>query len=329
MTLLTNETDLTNLLEVFLRERRLRGLSPYTLKSNKYSLARFIKWCYDRDLKKAEEISRPILDIWRRWLYAYKTKENKSLSVGVQRGFLKDVRLFFKWMSKKRLLVYNPAADLELPRLPKTLPKDILSEREVELIFRQTDINDPLGLRDRAILETFYSTGISRRELSNLNVKDIDFDAGIVRINQGKGGKDRLVPIGSRALAWLEKYLDEARFNLERLEEPDALFLGRWGARLGTEFLSQRLKTYFKKAGLKKEGCCHIFRHSMATLMLSHGADTRVIQEILGHSKITTTQIYTRLSVERLKEVHNLTHPAKYRKSLDKQEDIELREEEE
>jgi len=168
------------------------------------------------------------------------------------------------------------------------------------------------GLRDRAILETLYSTGLRRAELARLAVHDVDFAGGALTVRKGKGGKDRVVPIGERALAWIEKYLADARPALARAgDEADTLFLSeRGGKPLTVAYLSSMATRYVTRAGFGKSGSCHLFRHTCATLMLEGGADIRHVQEQLGHACLQTTQIYTHVSISRLKEVHAATHPA-------------------
>ncbi|HEV2395930.1 MAG TPA: tyrosine-type recombinase/integrase [Candidatus Sulfotelmatobacter sp.] len=186
----------------------------------------------------------------------------------------------------------------------------MLSIAEAEQVISQPDIHDPLGLRDRAILETLYSTGVRRLELIHLKLYDLDLARGIVTIRQGKGKKDRVIPIGDRAVAWIEKYLADARSRL--VVEPDAgtLFLTADGEEIGRDHLTFMARGYIAQAKIGKTGACHLFRHTMATLMLEGGADIRFIQQMLGHAKLSSTQIYTQVSIRMLKQVHSMTHPA-------------------
>ena len=178
-------------------------------------------------------------------------------------------------------------------------------------MLRQPDLNAPLGLRDCTILEVFYSTGIRRRELMNLKLYDLDRERGTLMVRLGKGRKDRMVPIGERALAWCDKYLQEERHQLTTGNDQDTVFLTNMGEVFTPERVTQLVRRYVNQAETGKSGSCHLFRHTMATLMLENGADIRYIQEMLGHVKVDTTQIYTQVSIRRLKEVHALTHPAR------------------
>ena len=171
------------------------------------------------------------------------------------------------------------------------------------------DVETGLGIRDRAILETLYSTGIRRAELARLETTDLDPDRGILLIREGKGKKDRMVPIGDRALAWIDKYLREVRPLLMVPPDEGDLFLTRFGRAFVPNGVSELVSTAVKKSGVPKRGSAHLFRHTAATLMLEGGADIRYIQQMLGHESLATTQIYTRVAIRKLKEIHELTHP--------------------
>ncbi|PIY22734.1 MAG: hypothetical protein COZ11_11510, partial [Deltaproteobacteria bacterium CG_4_10_14_3_um_filter_51_14] len=181
--------------------------------------------------------------------------------------------------------------------------------QEMEKVFQQFNITDSLGLRDRAIFEVFYSSGIRRVELSKLKILDVDAERGVLFLKETKGWKDRTVPIGERALAWLEKYLREVRPSLVVPPDDGTLFLSKDGHPLTPDALTDMGAAYITAANIGKQGACHIFRHTMATLMLEGGADIRYIQQMLGHESLNTTEIYTRVSIRGLQEVFKKTHP--------------------
>jgi len=191
------------------------------------------------------------------------------------------------------------------------LPRNVFTVDEVERILRGIDLNNAMALRDRAIIETLYSTGIRRTELCCLKVFDLDDERGILTVRAGKGNKDRVVPIGERALLWVRKYLDLERHLFALEPDPLWLFLTDEGEALSPDWLSEAVRRHIDNAGIKKAGSCHVFRHTMATLMLEGGADIRHIQAMLGHASLESTQIYTRVSIEHLKKVHTMAHPAK------------------
>ena len=214
-------------------------------------------------------------------------------------------------MAREHYLLHNPASELELPRTGFRLPKAVLSIAEVEQVMQQPNVHDPLGLRDRAILETLYSTGMRRLELATLKLHDLDLERGTVFIRQGKGKKDRIIPIGERAAAWVAKYLEASRPSLAAAPDDGTVFLSNAGDAMTLDYLTQLVATHVDAAGIGKRGACHMFRHTMATLMLEGGADIRFIQAMLGHADLKTTQIYTHVSIRQFQEIHRATHPAK------------------
>jgi integrase/recombinase XerD len=231
------------------------------------------------------------------------------MSFRSQYALLVAVRQWFRWMTRQNHILHNPASELELPKQGHHLPRHVLSVREAEQVLQQPEIGDPMGLRDRALMEVLYSTGMRRMEVAGLKLYDVDFDGGTVLIRQGKGRKDRMVPIGERAVAWLLKYIGEARSQL--VSEPDdyTIFLTNAGESLALEWISQIVHEYVDKAKIGKTGSAHLFRHTMATLMLEGGADIRFIQQMLGHVSLRTTEKYTHVSIRTLQKVYAATHP--------------------
>jgi len=302
------------------RERYLEwmGVRNYSLKSAESRLLYinyFIAWCEERGLTQPCEITKQVIERYQRYLYHYRKENGEPLSFQSQHGRLGALRAFFKYLSKQNYTLYNPAADIELPKLEKRLPKHILTIEEMNTILNVPDINTSTGLRDRAILEVFYSTGIRRMELINLRLYDLDRERGTLMVRLGKGKKDRMVPIGQRAIDWCDKYLMEVRPELYTGADEETLFLTHLGESFTPARMSQLVRNVINKSKVGKKGSCHLFRHTMATVMLENGADIRYIQEMLGHARVDTTQIYTQVSIRRLKEVHDLTHPAKSKKT--------------
>jgi integrase/recombinase XerD len=257
------------------------------------------------------EVTRTVLEAWQRYLFHYRKKNGEPLHHTAQHDRIVPLRVWFKWMARNHYILHNPASEIELPRLGFHLPKAVLSAQEAEQILAQPDIRDPLGLRDRAILETLYSTGMRRMELIGLKVWDIDVARAMATIRQGKGRKDRIIPLGDRAALWMRKYLSEARPRL--VSEPDDhfVFLSNAGEVLSLDHLTHIARSYVDAANIGKSGACHLFRHTMATLMLEGGADIRFIQAMLGHADLKTTQMYTHVAIRQLQEIHRATHPAK------------------
>ncbi len=297
-------------LQRFLDWSASRGYTEHTTAARADHLKRFIRWCAERSLDRPQDVTRPILERYRRHLYHYRKESGEPLSFATQQQRLLPLRAFFKWLSRENLILSNPASELELPRVHRRLPAHILSREDVERVMAQTAIHGELGVRDRAILETLYSTGIRRSELANLKLYDLDLKNGSLLVRQGKGQKDRYVPLGKRAIEALRRYLEDLRPEL--VVEPDEgyVFLHEFGEPFEKNRLSDLVKRYLLAAGIDKPGSCHLFRHAMATQMLENGADIRFIQAILGHAQLTTTEIYTHVTIAKLKEVHALTHPA-------------------
>jgi len=298
------------LIAQYLEHLRVRNYSPRTVLNCRVYLGYFTAWAAERGLTRPSEITKPILDRYQRWLYHYRSEKNgRPLSFRTQHVRLTPIRTFFKWLAKENYLLSNPASELELPKLEKRLPKHVLSVAEVEQVLNSIDLADPLGVRDRAMVETLYSTGMRRSELLHLAVVDLDTERGTLFIRQGKGQKDRMVPIGDRAIRWIEKYQRALRPALVVAPDPGTLFLTTYGEPFTPGRLTQLVGRIVRGAGIGKTGACHLFRHTMATLMLEHGADIRFIQQMLGHARLTSTEIYTQVSIRTLKAIHDATHP--------------------
>ena len=291
-----------------------RNFSPRTVEIRNEQLRYLILWCDERGLTRPQQLDRPILEAYQRHLFYYRKKNGEPLSSSNQHQRLNAIDHWLHWLVRQGHLLYNPAADLDLPRVEKRLPKAVLSAKEAETVLAVPDVGTTLGLRDRAILETFYSTGMRRKGLAALTVHNLDLERGTAMIRQGKGRKDRMVPIGERALAWIAKYQESARPVLVVGGDEGILFLNSMGGPLGLGYLTMMVRDYVDRAGIGKEGSCHMWRHTMATLMLENGADTRVIQAILGHASLESTQIYTQVSIRHLKAIHTATHPGRFGK---------------
>ena len=289
---------------------KVRNFSPSTVRTRGVYVRAFGLWCLERDLLTPTVITKPMLEAFQRHLFRYRKPDGTPLAWSSQHLHLKEVRQFFAWLAKQNVIPFNPAAELDLPKQPKTLPKAILSVDEVERILQQPDTTTPLGMRDRAIFEVLYSTGIRRAEVCSLHVDHIHVDRQVLFVECGKGQKDRYVPIGMRALTWIARYVEHARDLLAIDPKERTLFLTVDGTPIEPDTLTEYGRRYIKAANVNKPGACHIYRHTMATLMHDAGADIRDIQAILGHAKLDTTQIYTRVSLKKLLDTHSKTHPA-------------------
>ena len=302
-------TPLEALMREHLRSLEVRNYSEFTVKGRAGHIQFFIDWLKERGITEPVEVTRPVIERYQRHLFYSRKKNGEPLSFRSQHSCLVPLRVWFRWMTRQNHILHNPASELELPRLGRVLPKNIFSAHEVERIMQLCDLADPIGLRDRAVLEVLYSTGIRRLETIQLKLYDLSLDRGLILVRQGKGKKDRYVPIGERAIAWLEKYVREGRPQLAIEPDDMSVFLTAQGEPFSRDHLTWTVKDRVDAAKLGKTGSCHLFRHTMATLMHEGGADIRYIQQMLGHEDIKTTQIYTQVAIRALQQIHAATHP--------------------
>ncbi len=303
------------LLIKFIESMRVLNYSERTVEGRESYMRRFIIWCEERGLVRPNEISKAIVERYQRHLFHSRKKNGDPLSFRSQSFHLISIRAYFKWLTKNNYILYNPAAEIDLPKIERRLPRAVLTQDEAEAVLAQADVNDPQGLRNRAIMETLYSTGMRRMEVIGLKLYDLDVERGTIFIRQGKGRKDRMIPIGERCMMWIEKYRYEVRPELASYPDDSTIFLTQLGQAFTPARLTQMVRRYVNKAETGKSGSCHLFRHTFATLMLEGGADIRYIQAMLGHARLDTTQIYTQVSIRALKQIHTATHPAKMKRT--------------
>jgi integrase/recombinase XerD len=283
--------------------------SPATYSSRAQELLEFARWCEERSLFRPAEVTRPILERYQRHLYYYRKANGHPLSPANQGSRVSALRLYFRWLCRQGLLLSNPASDLLLPRVGTSLPRYTLSPVEVEKVLAVPDVANVKGLRDRALLELLWATGMRRAEASKLLLHDVRAEGGAVFISKGKGNKDRVVPVSARALGWVKQYVEGARPRLVVPPDSGVLFLSDAGFPLSPIALTTVARKYVLASGVEAKGACHLFRHACATAMLEGGADIRFVQELLGHSSLETTQVYTRVTISKLKAVYEATHP--------------------
>ena len=306
----TDPLSFAALVASYLEWMRSRNYAEATVTSRERLLGFLIEWAELRGVTRPSQVTKPILERYQRHLFHYRKPNGRPLSFSSQQQRLVPVRMFFQWLARRNLILSNPASDLELPRREWRLPKAVLTAEEAERVLRAVEPNRAVDLRNRAILETFYSTGLRRRELIHLRLTDVDFERRTVFIRLGKGKKDRVIPIGERALQWIDRYIEEVRPDFVTPPDEGYLFLTESGESLTPDHLTELVRRAVDRACLGKTGACHLFRHTMATLMLENGADIRFIQQMLGHASLSTTEIYTQVSIRKLQEIHAATHPA-------------------
>ncbi|MEW6277775.1 MAG: tyrosine-type recombinase/integrase [Candidatus Eremiobacterota bacterium] len=287
--------------------------SPRTVKTYACILGRFLNWLAARRVGELSQVTRTTLQDYRMHLF-YERTRGRALAPVSQVRRLSAVKTFFRFLEGEGWLLVDPAAGLELPRVPRTLPRTLLSESEVLQILEAPDIRRPLGLRDRALLELLYSTAVRNSELRSLTLEDVHADGRLLVVRQGKGGKSRVVPLGEEAVFWLGRYLERGRPRLVRSSSERVLFVGQHGQALRSTWgLAQLVARAARRAGLTRPVTPHAFRHACATHMLRHGAGLRHLQELLGHASAGTTQRYTRVEVSDLRRVHRRCHPRERR----------------
>ncbi len=277
------------------------GLAKATLDSYRSDLGRLAGWL-------AEHGHEALLDSRETTLTAFIAHLAKQTRASSQARYLSTLRRFYRWQVGRGRLVSDPTLKLANPSLPSRLPK-VMSEKQVEALLDAPDLDTPLGLRDRAMLETIYATGLRVSELVNLKLHEVGLADGVLRA-LGKGSKERLVPLGQLAIDWITRYLHEARPDILHGQQSDALFVTARGGAMTRQAFWQLIKRYALVAGIAPARLSpHVLRHAFATHLLNHGADLRVVQLLLGHADISTTQIYTHVARERLKSLHAEHHP--------------------
>lgn len=278
-----------------------RGRSDNTAASYRGDLALFTSFLNDKRKKSVLEASREDITAYLKEQYGLK-KSTSTIS-----RYIAAVKSFYHFLFREGLIAYDPTVDLEMPKLPKKLPR-VLSYQEVDKLLCQPGKLKPACIRDRAILELLYATGLRVSELLALDTDSLKLDMCYVRCF-GKGSKERIVPLGSEARKYLMIYLKKGRPKLQKRAREKALFLNQRGERLSRQGCWKIIKKYALLAGIEKEITPHTLRHSFATHLLENGADLRSVQEMLGHADVTTTQIYTHLTRNKIREIYNRSHP--------------------
>lgn len=305
----TPSTRLEKLIEQWESHLEEKNYSERTYTGYCWAMRQFSDWAAERGLQKPEAVTKAILESYQRWLFRYRKTNGKPLGVKSRRDRIQYVQHFFRWLCLNNELPANPASDLELPRiLPRQLPR-ALGQQQILDLLNQPDVTDQLGVRDRAILETLYATGVRRRELANLDLDDWQSERRTLLVRRGKGNKDRLLPVGKQASGWLDRYLEKVRPHLAHDDTETALFVSGYGHRFNPDYLGNWVRKQLDECGVTQSGSCHLLRHSFATHLLEGGADIRIIQQLLGHASLQTTDIYTSVTVEHLREVYEQSHP--------------------
>ena len=279
-----------------------RGLSDNYQLSTRRSLTEFAAWCSKaRQITVPREVTQPLISEY------LSSRKSGGLSASSIKLNVVALKIFFRYLSRKGLLERDPTETLTLPRIERYLP-ETLNELQVESLIESVDTKHPLGLRNRAMVELLYASGLRISELASARLENLNFDERILRVT-GKGNKMRLVPVGRKACLALNSYIENERPKLVKRRSGSEIFLSSRGTKLTTVRIWQIVKELARHSGLETNVYPHLLRHSFATHLLSNGADLRIIQEMLGHADISTTQVYTHVDQQRLKAVHRKFHP--------------------
>jgi integrase/recombinase XerD len=276
------------------------GLSKNTLDSYRFDLELLSEWLTKSLKKNISDVSEG--DIQQYLSFKFPSSKSRSIS-----RLLATLRRFFRYLLRENKIKIDPTLQIQSPKIPKSLPKS-LSEEDVESLLNAPNVKIISGLRDKAMLELLYACGLRVSELVNILLTELSMTEGIIRIT-GKGSKTRLVPMGEEAVDWIKKYIDESRENILKQKTSKYLFVTIRGSAMTRQAFWYLIKRYSIIAQIKKPMSPHILRHAFATHLINHGADLRVVQMLLGHSDISTTQIYTHVARERLKKLHQSHHP--------------------
>ncbi|OYX31667.1 MAG: site-specific tyrosine recombinase XerD [Hydrogenophilales bacterium 32-62-9] len=277
------------------------GLAQLTLAAYRRDLIGFGNWLRQSQGRELDAVVAGDIEGYLAWRFAQRTQPRSAAR------YTSTLKRFYRYLLRENLIAVDPTLNLDSPKLPRSLPKS-LTEADVERLLASAEGDVPLDLRDRAMLETLYATGLRVSELVGLKLTAINLSDGVLRVT-GKGNKDRLVPLGEEAVEWLRRYLAEARPALMERNLSDAVFVTARGDGMTRQAFWYLIKRRARSAGIDRPLSPHTLRHAFATHLLNHGADLRVVQMLLGHSDISTTQIYTHVARERLKQLHAAHHP--------------------
>lgn len=302
-------TSLRDVSQQFSDYLRRRLLSKWTVYARSRQLDRFLRFCETHEKTSPADVTKELLQAYQQHLCEHRTQTNQPLKAGTVQHLLVSVNVFLAWLVREQVIATNPFSTLEMPRKEHRLPRAVLSAAEVATILAVPDLRTPRGLRDRAIVEMLYSTGLRRMELCRLDLSQVDTVQRLVRVEQGKGKKDRLIPVGEATLQWVARYLRNSRPKFKPADDEQALFLNYFGQRLSEQVLGSTVRKLVCRANLGKSGACHLFRHAFATGLLRNGCDLRHIQAMLGHASLETTQLYTHLDTAQLQLAHRRFHP--------------------
>ena len=297
-----------DLLFSFTEHLKVKNYSPQTVLGYIGHLRYFLKHLAAIEVTDVRGVTRDLLRDYQAKITAEKT--SRALSFSFVAAKIRSVKRFFEYLEQSGHILINPAEHIKEPQKESRLPKVVLTEEEVHRILGQPNLSTPVGIRDRAVIEVFYSTGIRLEEMTNLTIFDSDLQGGLLRVNKGKGSKDRVVPLGKHAVRFLKEYLTNVRPHHTIMDKQlKTLFVNQWGAPLSKQIIDIIVRTYAKRARIAKHVTPHTFRHTFATELIRNGADIVSVSKMLGHSDVRTTQVYLRVAGIEVKNTHSQSHP--------------------
>lgn len=294
------------------------GYAQTTVTGSHSDLEWLLRYLDSRAITRAADMTREVLDNYSLWVREQHNRYHENRRVGQAQILhrLTTLKSFCRWLTKEMIVLQDPTEELELPRMPSCLPRVILTEQEARKILDAPELRSPVGYRDKALLELLYATGLRTSELLALRVSDLDFKARTVFVRQGKGNKDRLIVVASEALGYVREYIEKVRPRFckhMKSRDDGRLFLTQTGAKVEINALCFIIRRTAKAAGVGKHVTAMTFRHSIASHLLENGMDMRFIQEFLGHEKMTTTQVYAKVTLSGLRKHYNKHHPREKR----------------
>lgn len=309
---MTKPLSMGEAVEVFLDWMAAQRYSDRTIANYRCDLGPLVRYLTESEgIDRLDEVSRDAVLRFQNWLFSeYRTGKGKAICPGTQAHKIASVKSFFKYAARHRMIPTDPGATLRMPKVCRSLPRDILDEEEIERLLEAPDVTKPLEFRDRVMMEVFYGSGVRKSELLALSVFDLDLDRAEIRVDRLKRGEGRVIPIPPVVADWVGRYLDEVRPALVKPDSGDALFLTVRGKPFRpSNWIVERIRHYAKRAGIKKDPKCHGLRHTYSTHLLRRGMGIRQIQKLLGHKSINSTQIYTRVEPSDMKEAFHKAHP--------------------
>ena len=297
----------SDLLERFKEYLHVLNRSPATIIAYIKHTELFLKAVSVEDIR---QVTTSMIESWIQNLYDYRNARNQPYSISTIGIKIRSIKRFFEFLEKVNTVFIDPAELIKKPKLNKNKIKPTLTAKEVRQILDQPNLGTLIGIRDRTVIEVFYSTGIRLNELQNLTIYDVDVQSSTVKIKKGKGYKTRVVPLGKHAVTFLKEYISKVRPKLSVEDKTTrVLFLNQYSKPLSKQVIATMIRTYVKAAKIKKKVTAHTFRHTFATLLIKNGADLRAVQKMLGHTDLKTTRVYIRSLVPDIKKVHQKTHP--------------------